>query len=225
MLDALNTSLNMAVEMNMEGDKPTRLVSNFQKLVNIQHRFDHGQNHSILVFAKEEVSVHFSHKFISNDGKKLIWIFDVVSQASWNDALQAGATEAGGSDLVRLALKGSIRFADYQFIIAHPDIMPELLALRGLMKKKFPSPKNETLGLDLPALVSKFKSGIFITGKRDEYQQNFGLVETSIGRVIEIFQNEPNWIDPSTNQLSSFFVIIISWTCQRNILSIILKQF
>lgn len=56
MLDAPNTSLNMAVEMNMEGDKPTRLVSNFQKLVNIKHAFDHGQKHSILVFAKEEVS-------------------------------------------------------------------------------------------------------------------------------------------------------------------------
>lgn len=56
MLDALNASLNMAVEMNMQGDKPTRLVANFQKLVNIQHAFDHGQKHSILVFAKEEVS-------------------------------------------------------------------------------------------------------------------------------------------------------------------------
>lgn len=82
-----------------------------------------------------------------------------------------------------MALKGNVRFADYQFILAHPDIMPELLALRGLLKKKFPSPKNETLGLDLPALVSKFMSGIFITGKRDETQDNFGLVETSIGRV------------------------------------------
>lgn len=46
----------MSVEMNMEGDKPTRMVSNFQKLVNIQHTFDHGQKHSILVFAKEDVS-------------------------------------------------------------------------------------------------------------------------------------------------------------------------
>lgn len=82
-----------------------------------------------------------------------------------------------------MALKGNVRLADYQFILAHPDIMPELLALRGLLKKKFPSPKNETLGLDVPALVSKFMSGIFISGKRDESQENFGLVETSIGRV------------------------------------------
>lgn len=82
-----------------------------------------------------------------------------------------------------MALKGNVRFSDYQFILAHPDIMPELLALRGLLKKKFPSPKSETLGLDVPALVSKFMSGIFISGKRDEHQENFGLVETSLGRV------------------------------------------
>lgn len=104
-------------------------------------------------------------------------------QAQCNEALQAGATVAGGAELVRSALKGNIRFAEYQFILAHPDIMPELLALRGLLKKKFPSPKSETLGLDLPALVSKFMSGIFVTGKRDESQENFGLAETSIGRV------------------------------------------
>lgn len=82
-----------------------------------------------------------------------------------------------------MALKGNVRFTDYQFILAHPDIMPELLALRGLLKKKFPSPKTETLGLDVSAMVSKFINGIFISGKRDENQDNFGLVETSIGRV------------------------------------------
>lgn len=108
---------------------------------------------------------------------------DIVSQALCSEAIQAGATAAGGSELVRSALKGNVRFADYQFILAHPDIMPELLALRGLLKKKFPSPKSETLGLDIPALVSKFMSGIFISGKRDDSQENFGLCETSIGRV------------------------------------------
>lgn len=65
MLDALNTPLDIAVEMNMQGDKPTRLVSNFQKLVKIPHPFDHGQNHSILVFAKEEVCAeHSIHLFL-----------------------------------------------------------------------------------------------------------------------------------------------------------------
>lgn len=58
MYDALNSPLNVAIEMNMIGDKPTRLVSNFQKLVPIQHSFDHGQERTILAFAKEEVRSH-----------------------------------------------------------------------------------------------------------------------------------------------------------------------
>lgn len=72
MYDALNASLNMAVEMNMQGDKPTRLVSNFQKLVNIQHRFDHGQKHSILVFAKEEVSAYWAEPIFFEMNESLL---------------------------------------------------------------------------------------------------------------------------------------------------------
>lgn len=97
--------------------------------------------------------------------------------------MKAGATTVGGPDLIKSALKGNIRFADYQFILAHPDIMPEMLALRGLLKKKFPSAKNETLGINLYDLVSKFMNGLIISGKRDEFQQNFGIVNTCIGTV------------------------------------------
>lgn len=100
-----------------------------------------------------------------------------------SDAIRAGATTVGGSDLVRSALKGNIRFADYQFIVAHPDIMPEMLALRGLLKKKFPSPKSETLGVDLGAMVAKFMNGLAISGKRDDFQENYGVVNTCIGNV------------------------------------------
>lgn len=56
MYDVINTPLNLSVEMNMIGERPTRMVSNFQKLVVIKHPFGHGQERSILVFAKEEVS-------------------------------------------------------------------------------------------------------------------------------------------------------------------------
>lgn len=60
MYDALHMPLNISVEMNMIGEKKTRLVSNFQKLVKIQYPFEHGQKRSLLVFAKEEVSSKYS---------------------------------------------------------------------------------------------------------------------------------------------------------------------
>lgn len=56
MYNEMNAPLNIDIEMDMTGDRPSRMVSNFQKLVLIQHPFEHGQDRSILVFAKEEVS-------------------------------------------------------------------------------------------------------------------------------------------------------------------------
>lgn len=58
MYDVPNAMLHLTVEMDMVGDKPTRLVSNFQKLVDIKYPFDHGQTRSILVFAKDEVCIN-----------------------------------------------------------------------------------------------------------------------------------------------------------------------
>lgn len=72
MWNAQDSPLNMSVEMNMIGEKATRLVNGFQRLVVIKHPFNHGQERSVLVFAKEEVSATDDTKFI-----KLI-IFDVV---------------------------------------------------------------------------------------------------------------------------------------------------
>lgn len=86
-----------------------------------------------------------------------------------------------------MALKGNIRFADYNFILSHPDIMPEMLALRGLLKKRFPSAKSETLGINLFELVTRFMSGISINCRRDEIQENFGVVNTAIGTVRNLY--------------------------------------
>lgn len=60
--DAIDSPLKVAIEMDMVGEKPTRMVSDFQKLVMIKHSFDHGQERNILVFAKEEVNFHDFNK-------------------------------------------------------------------------------------------------------------------------------------------------------------------
>lgn len=87
-------------------------------------------------------------------------------------------------DLVKLALKGNIKLNDYQYILAHPDIMPELLPLRSTMNKRFPSARNDTLSMDIYNLVQKYSSGLMVVGERDKDQENFGLVETCIGTVF-----------------------------------------
>lgn len=57
MYNSLDAPLNVDIEMNMTGDRPSRMVPNFSKLILLKHPFEHGQERNILVFAKEEVSL------------------------------------------------------------------------------------------------------------------------------------------------------------------------
>lgn len=99
------------------------------------------------------------------------------------ESLHAGATLSGGLDLVKDIQNGELQLTDYDYVIAHPNILAELVVLRGLLKKKFPNPKNDTLGANLSELVTKFCNGVKYSAIKDENQQDFGLVSTSIGTV------------------------------------------
>lgn len=96
---------------------------------------------------------------------------------------EAGAALSGGIEIIKDIQIGKVSFNDFQHVVAHPNILPELVAIRGLMKKKFPSPKNETLGLDVPELVKRHLNGINYKAMKDLNQENFGLIETCIGTV------------------------------------------
>lgn len=61
--------------------------------------------------------------------------------------------------------------------------MPELVSLRGLMKRKFPNPKSETLGPNLSEIIRRFSDGISYSASKDEHQQDFGLITTTIGTL------------------------------------------
>lgn len=61
--------------------------------------------------------------------------------------------------------------------------MPELISLRGLLKKKFPDPKSETLGLNLGEMVKKCLTGINYRAIKDENQENYASINTCIGTV------------------------------------------
>lgn len=61
--------------------------------------------------------------------------------------------------------------------------MPELIAVRGLMRKKFPDPKAETLGLDIAEMVKKCLNGNNYRVVKDENQENFGSTKACIGMV------------------------------------------
>lgn len=91
--------------------------------------------------------------------------------------------------MIKDITNGELLLSDYQYIIAHPNILPELVSLRGLMKRKFPNPKSGTLGTDLAEIIKKFANGISYSAAKDEHQQNFGLIKATIGHVSLYFLN------------------------------------
>lgn len=155
----------------------TRFIDNFQRMALIDHNFEHGEDRQILVLAKGEVSSSINN---FNEQTKELWC---LFQDNLKLASEAGAALVGGPDLIKNIQSGDVKLADYQFIIAHPNIMPDMVAIRGLMKRKFPSPKSGTLGVNLSDMVKQYLNGIQYSATKDEHQQNYGIIRTCIGRL------------------------------------------
>jgi len=99
------------------------------------------------------------------------------------EAIEAGADMAGGSDLIKSIQSGVVNPADYEYVVAHPLMITELTAIRGLIKKKFPNVKTKTLDIDVPSLVKKFKAGMRVSGAKTDLEPDYGWVEAPVGTL------------------------------------------
>ncbi|CAG9772235.1 unnamed protein product [Ceutorhynchus assimilis] len=149
------SELFATIELNMQGEKKTRFVDNFKRIAAIPHKFDHGEERTIIAFAK--------------------------TLESQKEASDAGAQLAGGAELVKQIQNGKVLLQDFQHIIAHPDILPELVVLRGVMKRRFPNPRNGTLDIDLKLVVDRYLHGISYQAVKDEYEKDFGQIVAVLG--------------------------------------------
>ncbi|KAG4078033.1 hypothetical protein HA402_002084 [Bradysia odoriphaga] len=152
-----NALLNVTIELNMQGEKSTRFVDKFQRMAMIPHKFELNEERNILVLAKGE---------------------DLLKEAR-----DAGAALVGGVDVIQNIQSGDVRPSEYQYVVAHPNIMGEMVAVRGLLKRKFPNPNNGTLGVNVAELVGNLLAGIEYKAVKDDYQQNYGEINTSIGTL------------------------------------------
>ena len=155
--DAPNEKLYVRIEMNMEGEKKTRFVENFTRTAAMPHKFEQEVERNILAFSK---------------------VPEVVEEAR-----KAGAQLAGGVDLIKEIQNGKVLASDFDTILADPTILAELIVLKGLMKRKFPNTKAGTMHQDLVKNVVKYSTGLTYKANKDEYEKDFGLIETFIGTV------------------------------------------
>ncbi|XP_018318443.1 uncharacterized protein LOC108732249 isoform X2 [Agrilus planipennis] len=160
--------LNVRVELNMEGEKKTRLLDDFHRVVAMPHKFDMGEERTVLALAKSP---------------------DIQAVAR-----DAGATLVGGVELIKEIQTGSIALTDFQTVVAHPDILVDMVCLRGLMKKKFPNPKNGTLSPDLEKAIDTYLNGLKYSAMKNQFEKDFGLIETFIGTLdMDINHLEENF--------------------------------
>lgn len=52
-------------------------------------------------------------------------------EAKQKEATDAGATLVGGPELIKDVQSGELSLSHFNYIIAHPNILPELVAIRG----------------------------------------------------------------------------------------------
>ncbi|VDK55772.1 unnamed protein product, partial [Cylicostephanus goldi] len=155
-----NAPLRLRLELNMQTERQTKMVTNSDEIVPVPYPFKHNEKRTILAFV--------------NDPK----LQEV--------AVESGAEIALGQDVVKKIIKGQFRTDDYDFCVAHTDMASYILPLRGILRTKFPTRSNglqlRGLGEDLPDLVHKFKSGVKLSIKGDPVYPIWGLCDAVVGR-------------------------------------------
>ncbi|XP_011699010.1 PREDICTED: 39S ribosomal protein L1, mitochondrial isoform X2 [Wasmannia auropunctata] len=163
-----NASINAFIELDMQGVKKTKFVDAFTRIACLPHAFDHGQNRKILAFCK--------------------------SSEMEDIARNAGAHFAGGKQLIKQIQKGEFSLKEYDIIVSEPSILPDLLLIRGLMRKKFPGVQSGTLSTDIKMLVTKFLMGIKYTGMPHDVVKSYGTINIAFGTLdMEMRQLEENF--------------------------------
>lgn len=161
--------VNLYIELDMRTAKPTKFVEKFRRMAMLPHAFQQEVDRSILAFCK------------TAEQKK--------------EALEAGATLVGGTDVIRDVEKGNVMLPDFDFVVAHPSILPEMVTIKGLLRKKFPNPGAGTLGMDVAELVRKFKNGVQYAAVRDEKELDYGWIDTPFGQLnMDTKQLEENFV-------------------------------
>lgn len=164
-----NAFVNAHFDLDMQREKKTRFLEKYTKFVEAVHPFEQKEEKAILALCK--------------------------TPEEQRNAKGAGADFVGGVELIKQIQGGNFSYKEFDYIVAHIDILPDLLLIRGLLKKKFPNAKMGNLGTDMGGLVRKFKQGIQYTAKPLEDFKNFGQIDVTFGTLnMEIKQLQENLV-------------------------------
>ncbi|KAI1731524.1 ribosomal protein l1p/L10e family domain-containing protein [Ditylenchus destructor] len=146
--------IKMRFELNMTTEKKTKTIGHSEELVALPNPFPHSEKRAILAFAP------------TDELKK--------------SAIDAGAAEVLGANMVKPILKGNYNISDFDFCVAHNTMAKDLMNLRGIMKARFPTTLNGALTDDLPLTLKRFIAGIKMIITVDPKNNEYGVTENNV---------------------------------------------
>ncbi|XP_078040370.1 mitochondrial ribosomal protein L1 isoform X2 [Augochlora pura] len=152
-----NTYANAVFELNLQREKKNKYLEKFTNMVETPHPFEQEIGRTILAFCKK--------------------------QSDNQDAIAAGADFAGGVELIKQIQNGNFPYKDYDYILGHVDILPDLLLIRGLLRLKFPNVKSGNLSNDIGFLVRKYKHGMIYKLQPDTNFKEYGTITCAFGTL------------------------------------------
>jgi large subunit ribosomal protein L1 len=94
-------------------------------------------------------------------------------------ARAAGADEVGAEELIERIQKGWGGWADFDLLVATPDMMPLVGRLGSILKQKMPNPKAGTVSPNIEQVVKDIKGA-----SRVEFRvEKAGIVHAAIGKA------------------------------------------
>eukprot|EP00088_Acartia_fossae_P058702 TRINITY_DN6909_c0_g1_i3.p1 TRINITY_DN6909_c0_g1~~TRINITY_DN6909_c0_g1_i3.p1 ORF type:complete len:408 (-),score=122.98 TRINITY_DN6909_c0_g1_i3:99-1322(-) len=185
MLNDSNAIVRVKLEFDMKSGKQGRFVDAFNKMVPMMNGFERGVSEkTVLVFAK--------------------------SAEAAETATQAGAKKVGGTELIDDIAKGKVDIIDFDYVLAHEDILLDLKPLIGILRDQFPKKTLGTVGTDMAKLVKTFSNGQYVEVEKPSdvigynNDPSYARCEAMIGRLqMEDKLIEENFISLLQNMMEA----------------------
>eukprot|EP00092_Neocalanus_flemingeri_P029737 GFUD01032285.1.p1 GENE.GFUD01032285.1~~GFUD01032285.1.p1 ORF type:complete len:408 (+),score=116.95 GFUD01032285.1:61-1284(+) len=152
------------LEFNLQNVKKDKYLDGFTKMVPVYNPFERGVAEKvILAFCKQPEEI--------------------------KAAEAAGATKAGGIELVEEIVKGKTDVSDFDHFLCTDEMLIELKPLIGVLRDKFPKKILGSVSPDIAKLVQTFAHGMQVAVNKPkktlgfEEDPAYGVTEVQIGRL------------------------------------------
>ncbi|XP_071106859.1 large ribosomal subunit protein uL1m-like [Haliotis cracherodii] len=155
MFDNMDGLVYADLELNMSTKKKTKFMRNISSTLMLPHTFEENVVKKCAVFCKT-----------SEDQQK---------------ARDLGALYVGDADLIKQIVDGIIDKSEFDFALATPDIMVEMLVLRGILKDMFPRKSRGNMSSSVEEMMTLFQQGVTYTSTK--HSDAVGKLQVPLGTL------------------------------------------